>query len=50
MQRSYEENSSHPLRDARQGKDDPPDSAQRRLLPYLFDAATRSWNRELPES
>mmetsp|Transcript_7399 Transcript_7399/g.16781 ORF Transcript_7399/g.16781 Transcript_7399/m.16781 type:complete len:847 (-) Transcript_7399:1469-4009(-) len=48
MQRQYEENSSHPLRDARQGRGNP-DSAQRRPLSYPSEVATLSWSREVPQ-
>lgn len=48
MQCQYEENSSYPLRDGRQGRGNP-DSAQRRPLSYPFEAATHSWSREVPK-
>mmetsp|Transcript_16026 Transcript_16026/g.29063 ORF Transcript_16026/g.29063 Transcript_16026/m.29063 type:complete len:857 (-) Transcript_16026:234-2804(-) len=49
MQRQYEENSSHPLRDAKQGNDRHPNSAERRPLSYHFEVAAHSWSREVPK-
>lgn len=52
MQRQYEENSSHPLKAAKQGKDNRSHgSAQRRLRPlsYPFEVAAHSWSREVPK-
>mmetsp|Transcript_7582 Transcript_7582/g.16395 ORF Transcript_7582/g.16395 Transcript_7582/m.16395 type:complete len:871 (-) Transcript_7582:200-2812(-) len=49
MQRQYEENSSYPLKDAKQGNGRHPDPAKRRPLSYSFEKAARSWTRELPK-
>lgn len=45
MHRQYEENSSHPLRDGRQGRD----SVQRRPLSYPYERAIHGWSREVPK-
>ncbi|KAL7536338.1 hypothetical protein ACHAXR_007087 [Thalassiosira sp. AJA248-18] len=49
MQRQYEENSCHPLKDAKQGRDSHPDLAERRPLSYPFEVATQSWSRVVPK-
>ena len=45
VERQYEENSSHPLKDAQQGQ---AGTARRRPLSYAFDMAAQKWSREMP--
>ena len=45
VERQYEENSSHPLKDAQQGQ---AGTATRRPLSYAFDMAAQKWSREMP--
>mmetsp|Transcript_6478 Transcript_6478/g.11492 ORF Transcript_6478/g.11492 Transcript_6478/m.11492 type:complete len:853 (-) Transcript_6478:202-2760(-) len=50
MQRQSDDNTSHPLKDAKQGNPRHPDSAERRPLSYSFEVAAHSWSREVPRN
>jgi hypothetical protein len=48
LQLEYEDK-VNPLRDAQQGKINPPDPSRRNfLVPYSFDEAATNWKRTLP--